>query len=319
MIREELIDKLDSGTLSAADLNEYYEVYTKIANESEYIRDFCKNWNAKISFNTESEVNHWIRIENSHFSYGMGEIDNPDVTYKVVADGLLLFLSWIYDYIIAIYYDSIGIEGNITDSDKFIWIDAKIRGEMLSIINKIKTNDEVKDKYTLSYEDYLLLQQRLRLKVESLRKIREDPWHDDNPESKDSIGLRIEQRAIEDPDRIFMYFEEEKYTNKEFNEWVNKYANYFLNKVGLKKGDVAIVFVENRSEIMFMIFALAKIGVISSLINTRQREQTLIHSITHVPGKVFIIGEELIDAFLEIQSRIGLTEEQSKNLFFFAR
>ncbi|GAG68051.1 unnamed protein product, partial [marine sediment metagenome] len=236
-------------------------------------------------FNTESEADHWIKIENNHFSFGLGKAISPDVTYKIVAVGLLLILSWVYDYIIAIFNDSLNIEGNISDSDKFLWIDAKIRGEMLSIINKIKTNQEVKDKYTLSYEDYLLLQQRLRLKLESLRKIRENPFYDGNPESKDSIGLRFEQRAKEDPNRIFMYYEEEKYTNREFNEWVNKYANYFLNTVGLKKGDIAVVFLENRSEIMFVIIAMAKIGVISSLINTRQREQTLIHSITHAPGK----------------------------------
>ncbi|KKM63508.1 hypothetical protein LCGC14_1510780, partial [marine sediment metagenome] len=71
-----------------------------------------------------------------------------------------------------------------------------------------------------------------------------------------------------------------------------------------------------RSEIMFVIIAMAKIGVISSLINTRQRDQTLIHSMTHAPGKVFIIGEELIDPFLGIQSRLNLTDDQSQNLFF---
>ncbi len=318
LIQEELISKLDSGTLSVADLTEYYEIYTKIANESEYIQDFCKDWNFTVFFSTESEADHWIKIENNHFSFGLGKATSPDVTYKIVADGLLLILSWIYDYIIAIYSDSLKIEGKFSDSDKFMWIDAKIRGEMLSIINKIKTNHGVKDKYTLCYEDYLLLQQRLRIKLISLRKRRENPWVDDNPESKDSIGLRIERRVIEDPDRIALYYEEEKYTNREFNEWINKYANYFLNKVGLKKGDIAVVFLENRSEIMFVIIALAKIGVISSLINTRQREQTLIHSITHAPGKLFIIGEELIEPFLEVQSRLNLTTEQSKNLFFLS-
>ncbi len=316
MIQEELINKIDSGILSVADLNEYYEIYTKIANESEYIRDFCTDWNVKIFFSTESEADHWIKIENNHFSFGMGKIDNPDVTYKITTNDFLLILSWFFDYIIALFGERLTIEGNISDSDKFIWNDAKIRGEMLSIINRIKTNHEVKDKYTLSYDEYILMQQSLRLKLESLRKFREEPWYDSNPESKDSIGLRIEQRAREEPDRMAMYYEEEKYTYKEFNEWINKYANYFLNKVGLKKGDVAVVFLENRSEIMFIILAMAKIGVISSLINTRQRDQPLIHSITHAPGKVFIIGEELIDPFLEIQSRLDLTDTQSQNLFY---
>jgi len=316
LIQEDLIDKLDKGILSTSDLNKYYEIYTKIANESEYIQEFCKDWNIKILFSTESEADHWIKIENNNFSFGMGQIANPDVIYKITAFEFLKILSWHNDYIIALLGARLAIEGDISDSDKYIWIDSKIRGKMLSIINKIKTNHEVKDKYTLSYEDYLLLQHRLRLKIEKLSRFREKPWFSDNRESKDSIGLRIEQRASEYPDRIALYYEEEKYTNKEFNEWINKYANYFLNEIGLKKGDVAVVFLENRSEIMFVIIAMAKIGVISSMINTRQRDQTLVHSITHVPGKVFIIGEELIDPFIEIQSRLNLSQDQLQNLFF---
>ena len=316
LIQEDLINKLDSGILSTSDLNEYYEIYIKIANDSEYIREFCKDWNTTIFFNTESEADHWIKIENNLFSFGMGQIDNPDVIYKITANEFLGILSWQNDYIFTLFNARLTIDSNISDSDKFIWIDSKIRGNMLRIINKIKTNHEVKDKYTLSYEDYLLLQQRLRLKLEKLSKFREEPWFSESRESKDSIGLRIEQRAREYPDRIAMYYEEEKYTNKEFNEWINKYANYFLNQIGLKKGDVAVVLLENRSEIMFTIIAMAKIGVISSLINTRQRDQTLIHSITHVPGKVFIIGEELFDPFLDIQSRLNLTDDQLQNLFF---
>lgn len=39
---------MDSGTLSVVDLNDYYEIYTKIANESEYIQNFCRDWNVKI-------------------------------------------------------------------------------------------------------------------------------------------------------------------------------------------------------------------------------------------------------------------------------
>ncbi len=44
LIQEELIDILDNGTLSVADLTEYYEIYTRIANESEYIQNFCKDF-----------------------------------------------------------------------------------------------------------------------------------------------------------------------------------------------------------------------------------------------------------------------------------
>jgi citronellyl-CoA synthetase len=317
LISEELINKLDSGSLTAGDLNEYYEIYTNIANKSDSIQKFYRDWNTKIFFNTESQADHWLKIENNQISYGMGKIDNPDVTYKIEAEVLLNILSWIYDYMQVIFMEGMEIDGNLSDSDNFIWMDANIRGEILSKINRIKTNQIVKDKHTLSYEEYILLQERFRIKIEKLIEVRKSGWFDpNNPDSKDSVGLRIERRVREDPDRNAMYYEEEKYTNKEMNDISNKYANFFLNQVGLKKGDIAVVLLENRSEIMFVIIAMAKIGVISSLINTRQREQPLIHSITISSGKVFIIGEELIDPFLEVQSRLDLTEDQSQNLYF---
>jgi citronellyl-CoA synthetase len=61
---------------------------------------------------------------------------------------------------------------------------------------------------------------------------------------------------------------------------------------------------------------MAKLGVVSSLINTNLRHKPLIHSMTHTPGRVYIIGEELIDAFEEIKSELKPHIEQEKNLFF---
>jgi len=136
------------------------------------------------------------------------------------------------------------------------------------------------------------------------------------PESNRNIALCTELHAQKYPNKTAILFEDKKYTHKEYNEWCNRYANFFLNKVGLKKGDVAIVYLMNRPEIMFTIVGLAKIGVISSLINTKQREKPLIHSIRHAPGKVFIIGEELIEAFEDVKTQLNLTEEQSKHIYF---
>jgi len=72
------------------------------------------------------------------------------------------------------------------------------------------------------------------------------------PDTKYSIGLRIEEHALKFPDKLALLYEDERYTHKEFNEQVNRYANYFL-KLGLKRGDVAVVFVENRFRSDFFI------------------------------------------------------------------
>ena len=85
------------------------------------------------------------------------------------------------------------------------------------------------------------------------------------PETNYSIGLRIEEHARDYPNNLALLYEDEKYTYKQLNEQINRYANYF-NKLGFKKGDTAVIFVENRSEYMFIIIAMAKLGVVSSLI-----------------------------------------------------
>jgi citronellyl-CoA synthetase len=135
------------------------------------------------------------------------------------------------------------------------------------------------------------------------------------PDTKYSVGLRIEENTANYPDDLALLYEDEKYTHKEFNSEINLYANYFL-KCGLKKGDIAVVFVENRSEYMFVIIALGKIGVVSSLINTNLRENPLIHSMTHTPGRIYIIGEELFQAFENVKSKLDLSDEQKKNFFY---
>ncbi len=136
------------------------------------------------------------------------------------------------------------------------------------------------------------------------------------PESYNNVAILIEKHAKEYPNDAAILFEDVRYTHKEYNEWCNRYANYFQNKVGLKKGDIAVVFITNRPEMMFTIFGLSKIGVISSLINTKQRSNPLVHSINIDPGKVFIIGEELIEAFEDIRQNLKLSEEQVKHLYF---
>ena len=122
LISEELINKLDSGTLTAADLTEYYEIYTKIANESEYLQDFCKDWNATVFFSTESEADHWIKNENGFFTFGMGKIDNANLIYKIASNIFLRVQSWTYDCILALFGGELSIDGDMSEFSKFFSI-----------------------------------------------------------------------------------------------------------------------------------------------------------------------------------------------------
>jgi citronellyl-CoA synthetase len=126
-------------------------------------------------------------------------------------------------------------------------------------------------------------------------------------ENRLSWGLILEENTQKYPDNPAIKFEDTILTYKEFNDKVNQYANYFIS-LGLKKGDVVKVLIKNRIEFLVVYTANAKVGAISSLINTDLRKKTLIYSLNLTPGKIVIVGEECYDAFNRVKSEVNLTD-----------
>ena len=122
-----------------------------------------------------------------------------------------------------------------------------------------------------------------------------------------SIGAILEKNAIVYKDKTAILYEDLSYTHFEFNALVNRYAHVFQQH-GIKKGTVAVVFLENRLETLVLISALAKLGAIASLINAHQKGAVLKHSIETDQGDYFIIGEERIADFETIRSELSNLE-----------
>jgi citronellyl-CoA synthetase len=127
-------------------------------------------------------------------------------------------------------------------------------------------------------------------------------------ETRMSIGAVLERNAEKYANNIAILYEEVKYTHKEFNETINRYAHYFISE-GVKKGDEIMVMVDNRPELLMIIGGLSKLRAVSSLINPNQRGEVLLYSIKLTQGKYFIVGEELLDAFEEIKADLKLAED----------
>jgi len=87
----------------------------------------------------------------------------------------------------------------------------------------------------------------------------------------DVIGTRnlrwlVEMKANDFADKEFIVFEDRlgnvhRYTYREFDENVNKYAN-ILHGLGIKKGDKVNVHLLNSPEYLFSWFAIAKLGAV---------------------------------------------------------
>ncbi len=130
-----------------------------------------------------------------------------------------------------------------------------------------------------------------------------------NEENKVSWGTIVERNAQQYPDNIAIKFEDITLTYKEFNEWVNRYANYFIS-LGLKKGDVVELMMTNRPEYLMIVYAVGKIGAITSLINIDLREMSLAHCLKLTPGKFIIVSENCYDSFNVVQSDLDLSQDQ---------
>lgn len=122
--------------------------------------------------------------------------------------------------------------------------------------------------------------------------------------TKDSLGLRIQKTAARSPNALMCIFEDKTITWKEFNELSNQLAS-MLKSMGIKKGDVVSVLIENRIESMAATTALCKLGAISGLINTHLTGPALQHCIESVDARKIIIGEELLEPLKNILDNLN--------------
>ncbi len=128
-------------------------------------------------------------------------------------------------------------------------------------------------------------------------------------ENRESWGSMLEENAAKFPDNPAIKSEEACLSYREYNAAVNRCANFFISK-GLAKGDVACVFMENRPELLIVYSAMAKIGAINAMINTNLRRDSLKRCLSLHPAKIYLIGEEVIDAFEEVKDDLALRFDQ---------
>ena len=101
----------------------------------------------------------------------------------------------------------------------------------------------------------------------------------------------FKQTAEKHREKTAFVFEDKYWSFQEVDYFSNKVANYFRS-IGYKKGDVVALFMENRPELVFFWLGLAKIGVISSLVNYNLRKKSLAHCISIVKAKGLVFSSD---------------------------
>jgi citronellyl-CoA synthetase len=134
-----------------------------------------------------------------------------------------------------------------------------------------------------------------------------------------SVGIYVEQHAVNYRNNTALIFEEKSWTWEEFNEETNRYANFFLDQ-GLLPGDTTALILENSPEYLFITTGINKIQGVSALVNINQRRQALIHSIKIVNPKFIVIDggclpnlEEIIDELSFNRNKILVISNNNNN------
>ena len=113
--------------------------------------------------------------------------------------------------------------------------------------------------------------------------------------NNESAVTLFQQTVKRHPHKIAMtMIDERSWTFQEADEYSNVVGNYFY-ELGYRKGDVVAIFMESRPEFVFIWLGLAKIGVVSALINFNLRLDTFAHCVRISGAKGLIFGAELTE------------------------
>jgi fatty-acyl-CoA synthase len=116
------------------------------------------------------------------------------------------------------------------------------------------------------------------------------------PDAKMTVADWTERWARERPESPAILQDERIVTWAALDAGANCYARWAL-QLGLKKGDVVALLMENRPDYIMAWLGLLKCGVVAALVNTHLTGQPLAHSIGLTGARHLILGGELAASY----------------------
>lgn len=124
---------------------------------------------------------------------------------------------------------------------------------------------------------------------------------------RDCLARCVERNAERLGDTTAIIFEDRSLTWEAFNALANRCARQ-LAAVGVQRGDVVSLVMENRIEFLALTVALNKLGTTIGYINTNLRGRPLTHCVKVTASKKCVFGEELAQALAEVKAELPLNE-----------
>ncbi len=111
------------------------------------------------------------------------------------------------------------------------------------------------------------------------------------PGSRWNLGRLLEERARQHGELDAVLFEEQRYSWSDVNRAVDRTARAF-RELGIERGDVVALVMDNRPEFLFAITALNRLRAAGALINTNITGTALAHAIRIAEPVAILGGQE---------------------------
>lgn len=111
-----------------------------------------------------------------------------------------------------------------------------------------------------------------------------------------TVADGIEEVAARLAGKAAIVFEDEVYSFQDWEDKANQSARFF-RKLGVQKGDVVAIYMENRPEFIFAWSGLAKLGACSALINNQLKKTALRHCLDVSGATHVLVGAECAGSF----------------------
>lgn len=118
-----------------------------------------------------------------------------------------------------------------------------------------------------------------------------------------TLMRQFERHVASDPDRAFLIFEGKRFSYGQANALINQHAHSYRS-LGIGRGDVVALLLENRPAFLWHLFGLHKLGAIGSLINTHLVGESLAHAIHICQPRHVVVGSELWEPFEHVRARL---------------
>lgn len=118
-----------------------------------------------------------------------------------------------------------------------------------------------------------------------------------------TLMSQFERHAASFPARPFLLFEDRQFTYGQANALINQHAHSY-RALGIGRGDVVALLLDNRPEFLWHLFGLHKVGAIASLINTHLVGEGLAHAIHICQPRHVVVGAELWPVFAHVREQL---------------